>query len=68
MKVYYPDKQYGEYVVTEFNLVELWKRMDEISLLKFLNKCYFSKKKCQQYCNWKNAPDIDFGGVLQIKF
>ena len=67
MKVYFPDKQYGKYVVAEFKLGELWKRMDEISLLKFLKKCYFSKKKCQQFCDLENTPDIDFGGVLQIK-
>ena len=66
--VYFPDKQYGEYIVTEFRLGELWKRMDEISLLKFLKKCYFSKKKAQQFCDWENAPDINFGGVLKMKF
>lgn len=67
MKVYYPDKQYCQYVVTEFSLRELWKRMEIIDLFKFLKKCYFSKKKCQQFCDWENAPDIDFGGILQIK-
>ena len=67
MKVYFPNKQYGKYIVAEFNLGELWNRMDEISLLKFLKKCYFSKKKCQQYCDAENAPDIDCGGILQIK-
>lgn len=67
MKVYYPDKQYRQYVVTEFSIRELWKRMNVIELFKFLKKCYFSKKKCQQFCDWENAPDIDLGGILQIK-
>lgn len=66
MKIYYPDKQYGNYVVTEFSLGELWKRMDEISLIRFLKKCYLSKKKCQQFCDFENAPDMNLGG-LEIK-
>ena len=80
MKVYYPYKrcefndelykyeESGEYVVTEFDISELWKRMLPSQFFKFLKKCYFSKKKAQQFCDWKNAPDIDFGGVFQIKF
>ena len=80
MKVYYPYKQCafndelckyeepGKYIVTEFDTVELWKRMLPLQFFKFLKKCYFSKKKAQQYCDWKNTPDIDFGGVLKIKF
>lgn len=81
MKVYYPYRRCefndelgkyeepGKYVVTEFDIVELWKRiMMPSQFFKFLKKCYFSKKKAQQFCDWKNAPDIDFGGVLQIKF
>ena len=68
MKVYYPDKQYGTYVVTEFRLSELWERMAVDDFFKFLKKCYFSKKKCQTFCDWENAPDVDFGGILQLKF
>lgn len=79
MKVYYPYRccefndelhkyeEPGKYVVTEFDVVELWKRMLPSQFFKFLKKCYFSKKKAQRFCDWKNAPDIDFGGVLQIK-
>lgn len=80
MKVYYPYKRYefndelgkyeepGKYVVTDFDVIELWKRMPSYFFFKFLKKCYFSKKKAQQFCDWKNAPDIDFGGVLKMKF
>ena len=80
MKVYYPYKrcefndelckyeEFGKYVITEFDIVELWKRMLPSQFLKFLKKCYFSKKKAQQFCDWENAPDIDFGGVLKMKF
>ncbi len=80
MKVYYPYKRCefndelgkyeepGKYVITEFDTIELWKRiMLPSQFFEFLKKCYFSKKKAQQFCDWKNAPDIDFGGVLQIK-
>ena len=81
MKVYYPYKRCefnnelckyeepGKYVVTEFNIVEFWKRiMLLLQFFKFLKKCYFSKKKARQFCDWKNASDIDFGGVLKMKF
>ena len=73
MKVYYSYKrcefndelckyeESGKYVVTEFNTVELWKRMLPTDFFKFLKKCYFSKKKAQRFCDWKNAQDIDFG-------
>ena len=71
MKVYYPYKRFefndelykyeesGEYVVTEFDISELWKRMLPSQFFKFLKKCYFSKKKAQQFCDWKNA-DVYF--------
>lgn len=80
MKVYYPYKRCefndelgkyeepGKYVVTDFDVIELWKRMPSYFFFKFLKKCYFSKKKAQQFCDWKNAPDIDFGGVIKMKF
>lgn len=67
MKIYYPDKQYTVYKVAEFTIFELWKRMSVVDFFKFLKKCYLSKKKCQQFCDWENAPDIDLGGVLQVK-
>ena len=66
MKVYYPYKRCefndelgkyeepGKYVVTEFDTIELWKRMSSYFFFKFLKKCYFSKKKAQQYCDLKN--------------
>ena len=80
MKVYYPYRRCefneelckyeepGKYVVTDFDVIELWKRMREPDFFRFLKKCYFSKKKAQQFCDWKNAPDIDFCGVLKMKF
>ena len=73
MKVYYPYRQCpfneetntydepGKWVVTEFEISELWKRMSESDFFKFLKKCYFSKKKAQLFCDWKNVvPDINF--------
>ena len=68
MKIYYPDKQYGTYKVVEFKTFELWKRMSPIDFFRFIKKCYISKEKCQRFCDWKNAPDVGFGGVLQFKF
>ena len=80
IKVYYPYRRCsfneetntydepGKWVVIEFEISELWKRMLPSQFFKFLKKCYFSKKKAQRFCDWKNAPDIDFGGVLKMKF
>ena len=68
MKIYYPDKQYDTYKVVEFKTFELWKRMSPIDFFSFIKKCYISKEKCQQFCDWENAPDVDFGGILQLKF
>lgn len=79
MKVYYTYQrcQFNEetntyvepckWVVTEFDISELWKRMRELDFFRFLKKCYFSKKKAQRFCDCKNAQDIDFDGVLEIK-
>lgn len=73
MKVYYPYRRChfneetntydepGKWVVTEFEISELWKRMSGHDFFKFLKKCYFSKKKAQLFCDWKKVvPDIDF--------
>ena len=80
MKVYYPYRRCefndelgkyeepGKYVVTDFDVIELWKRMLPSQFFNFLKKCYFSKKKAQQFCDCKNAPDIVFGGILEMKF
>ena len=68
MKIYYPGKECGQYVVIEQNLFVLWKINNVSDFFKYLKKCYFSKKRCQQYCDWENTPDMDFGGVLKIKF
>ncbi len=69
MKVYYPNKEFGQYVPIEQDLLVLWKiRPNVRHFIDHIKKCYFSKKKCQQYCDWENAPDIDLGGILQIKF
>lgn len=74
MKVYYTYKRCefndeldkyeepGKYVVTEFDTIELWKRMSPADFFKFLKKCYFSKKKAQQYCDWENGVN----NILQI--
>ena len=68
MNVYYPSKEHGQYVVVKQNLFVLWKIHNISDFFKHLKKCYFSKKKCQQFCDWENAPDVDFGGILQLKF
>lgn len=69
MKVYYPNKEFGKYVPIEQDLWLLWKIRPSVQhFIDHIKKCYFSKKKCQQYCDWENAPDIDLGGILQIKF
>lgn len=54
MIIYYPNEQYGTWIVSEFKIVELWKRMDTLSLIRFLKKCYKKKHRCQDYCDKMN--------------
>jgi len=69
MKVYYPNKEFGQYVPIEQDLLLLWKiRLSVRHFIDHLKKCYFSKKKAQRFCDWENTPDVDFGGVLKMKF
>ena len=60
MKVYYPHKQYCQYIVTEFSLKELWKRMEVIDLLNFLRNVIFLKRNVNIFAIVKIMPDIDF--------
>ena len=69
MKVYYPSKEFVKYEPIEQDFWLLWKICPSVQyFIDHIKKCYLSKKKCQQYCDWKNTSDINLGGVLQVKF
>ena len=66
MKVYNPYRRWpfneetntydepSKWVVTDFEISELWKRMLPSQFFNFLKKCFVSKKKAQRFCDLKN--------------